>query len=279
MIRREEGADYLLIAQHDHALISGELASHVGNDRFAPPNPYEPVVAGVRLHDCGWPTHDDSPTINADGAPLDVFESTSDIAIKAWTASADRAAAKDAYGGLLTSLHVLSLSVMVIDQASEISNESWSLDNPATRFAIVKFQHKQIELQEQLRQKLGLRSDRHTANKQPREALQRSEDQLRSNLHLLQVMDSVSLALCCTVPPFPTTRELFTKPAGTGERLTLARDGNNLRVTPWPFDAAMIELQIASCRIPKRKYESDEDLRQTFANGSAEILTARVIPG
>ena len=79
-------------------------------------------------------------------------------------------AAKDPYAGLLTSLHVLALSVMVIDQAPETSNDSWSLENPATRFAVVKFQHKQIELQEQLRQKLGLRSDRHTANKQPREA-------------------------------------------------------------------------------------------------------------
>jgi hypothetical protein len=277
MIRREEGADYLLIAQHDHALIAGELASHVGNDRFAPPNPYEPVVAGVRLHDCGWPTHDDFPTINVDGAPLDVFESTSEIAIKAWTASAERAAAKDPYAGLLTSLHVLALSVMVIDQAPATSNDSWNLENPATRFAVVKFQHKQIELQEQLRQKLGLRSDRATATKQPRESLQRSEDQLRANLHLLQVMDAVSLAICCTAPPFLTTRELYTKPAGPGERLTLTRDGNNLRITPWPFDAEMIELQIACCRIPKRKYESDDDLREAFANGTAEILTSRVM--
>ena len=69
MIRREEGADYLLIAQHDHALIAGELASHVGNDRFAPPNPYEEVVAGVRLHEAASTRSPSTSTMHARQLP------------------------------------------------------------------------------------------------------------------------------------------------------------------------------------------------------------------
>lgn len=276
MIRRRHEGDILLIAQHDHALLAGELASHVGNDQFAPPNPYEQTVTGVRLHDCGWPTHDDSPTINDKGEPLDVFESPRDIAIKAWITSAERAAEKDAYAGLLTSLHVLALSVMALD--SSMAHESWSLDDPGARFAIVKFQHRQIEFQETLRQRLGLRTDKPTATKQPKESLQRGEDQLRSNFRLLQVMDMLSLGLCCTKPPVEQTMELHIKPGSDGHKLAMHRAGNDLHVAPWPFDEKEIELQIPVCRIPDKTYANDADFQHAFANCSAEIITSRVLP-
>src|SRR5687768_18404240 len=95
MIRRQQGDDWLLITQHDHALLAGELAEHFGNEYFARPEPREPALRGVRLHDCGWPLHDDQPTINKDGKPLDVFETTRDIALPVWRSSADQASAAD----------------------------------------------------------------------------------------------------------------------------------------------------------------------------------------
>ncbi len=274
MIRRHHDGDFILITQHDHALLAGELASHVGNEQFAPPNPYEQAVTGVRLHDCGWPTHDNSPTINDKGQPLDVFETPREIALKSWITSAERAAEKDSYAGLLTSLHVLALSVMALDSTLE----SWSLENPGARFDIVKFQHRQIEFQETLRQRLGLRTEKPTATKQPKESLQRAEDQLQSNVRLLQVMDLLSLGLCCTTPPVAQTMELHIKPGGDGVKLTMHRDGNNLRVAPWAFDEKEIELQIPICRIHSRTYANDADLQKAVADGSAEIITAWVIP-
>lgn len=277
MIRRQQENAWLLIAQHDHAVLAGELASHLGNDRFAPPNPYEQTVTGVRLHDCGWPVHDDSPTINDKGQPLDVFETPREIALKAWTTSAERAAEKDAYAGLLTSLHVLALSVMAID--SDATHPSWDLQDSTARNAIVKFQHRQIEFQEMLRHRLGIRTEKPTATKQPRESQQRGEDQIKSNFRLLQVMDLLSLGVCCTAPPFEQTPELYLKPAGDGERLTMRRAGADLHVSPWPFDVPDVELQVPVCRIPDRRYVNDEDLRQTYASGSAEIITAHVRPG
>src|SRR5213075_490790 len=101
MIRRDEQDAFLLISQHDHALISGELAEQFGNAVFARPQPAESVVRGVRLHDCGWPLHDNEPTLNPDGFPLYVFETPRDVALKVWTASSERAAAEDPYAGLL----------------------------------------------------------------------------------------------------------------------------------------------------------------------------------
>jgi hypothetical protein len=47
---------------------------------------------GIELHDCGWPLHDERPTLNEAGLPLDVFESPRAIALEVWQASAERAA-------------------------------------------------------------------------------------------------------------------------------------------------------------------------------------------
>src|SRR5207249_3009653 len=98
---------------------------------------------GISLHDCGWPLHDDQPTLSKDGFPLDVFESPRAIAIQCWTASVERAAARDPYAGLLVSLHVLNLSVFVSESAA--SGQSFNMDNPQDRFAMVKFQQREIE--------------------------------------------------------------------------------------------------------------------------------------
>src|SRR5687768_7604223 len=176
MIRRQQGDDWLLITQHDHALLAGELAEHFGNDRFAPPDPMESVLKGVRLHDSGWPLHDDNePTLNARGEPLDVFEVSRPIALKVWQASVDRAAAQDPYAGLLTSLHVLSLSVFATSE-TEFQHEKFDMDDTQTKFAVTKFQHHEIERQELLRSKLGLRTDRPTLHGGHKYSVQKPED-------------------------------------------------------------------------------------------------------
>src|SRR5687768_6526331 len=101
MIRRRVGNEFWLITQHDHALLSGELARHVGNKLFESRS--ESAIKGPALHDCGWPLHDDEPTLNSKHQPIDVFESTPEIALKVWQAGADRAVAEanDDYAALL----------------------------------------------------------------------------------------------------------------------------------------------------------------------------------
>jgi hypothetical protein len=273
MIRREEQGSFLLITQHDHALISGELAEHFGNELFAAPQPRKEAVRGVALHDCGWPLHDDEPTINPDGLPLHVFETSREIALKVWTASVERATTVDPYAGLLVSLHVLNLSVF----ASTLPQ--FSGENPPERFAMIKFQQKEIERQEKLRMQLGLRTDRPGHHKLPHDVTQKKEDLLTFNFRMLQAMDVISLAACCTTPPTSQTQDIIPQPGGAPQRLSLARNGNDVIVDPWPFNENVIELMIPVCRIPRKKYESDEDLRAATRAGSSEVLNSRVIPG
>src|SRR5689334_3534931 len=100
MIRRQVGREYWLITQDDHARVSGLLAQGLGNGRFSAPSS-DDAVLGIALHDCGWPIHDQSPTLNAQHQPIDVFESPRHIGLPVWEASATLAAERNAYAGLL----------------------------------------------------------------------------------------------------------------------------------------------------------------------------------
>lgn len=279
MIRREADGDFLLIAQHDHAALAGILAEHFGNDRFASPHPAASTIRGVAMHDSGWPLHDDQPTVNRSGQPSDVFETTRPVALKVWAASADRAAAADPYAGLLTSLHVLSLSVFATSETPEFAHEKFDMDNPQDRFAVIKFQQHEIARQEDLRGRLGLRTEKpmHHGGR-PHEGMQRAEDQLQFNFRLLQAMDAISLAACCTVPPMGRTQDLYFRPNADKVKLTLTRIQDDVLVDPWPFDSPSIDLEIPATRVPARAYGSDHELRAACASGSAEIIKARVVP-
>ena len=73
-----EGADgeLILIAQTDHAKVSGQCAAHWGNGTFARPEPNEAVVRAAMFHDSGWYDYEASPTIAPDtGRPLNSCKS------------------------------------------------------------------------------------------------------------------------------------------------------------------------------------------------------------
>ncbi|HEY8666580.1 MAG TPA: DUF3891 family protein, partial [Tepidisphaeraceae bacterium] len=191
MIRRETADEFWLITQHDHALLAGEVARHVGNGRFRRPDRFDEVIQGISLHDSGWPLHDDEPTLNAMHLPLDVFETPREVGLQVWRASADRAQQANPYAGLLTSLHALSLSFYATGP-SPFTNEKFDLSTPQAKFAINKFQHHEVQRQEALRAELGLRNDL------PRkfglsEAADPRERELVFHFRLLQAMDKISL--------------------------------------------------------------------------------------
>ncbi len=277
MIRRRAGNDFWLITQHDHALLSGELARHYGNRQFTPLAPAERVLTGIALHDCGWPLHDDAPTIDANGFPLDVFESTREIAIRVWTASAERTAEKDPYAGLLVSLHVLSLSAIASHPTPNA--ESFELKLPKQKFELNRFQHGEIERQERLRAQLGLSNDiarRMGLAENPRDP---REHLLTYDFRVLQAMDKLSLAICCTVVPNEHVEPLPKRPGTDGISLTARRPGNHtLNVNPWPFDVGQIEVTVPYRSVPAVRYASNAAFRSVYAAAKNETLTYVVRP-
>ncbi len=277
MIRRDAHNAFDLITQHDHARLSGHLARHFGNHQFALPTPLEPTLRGIELHDCGWPLHDDKPTLSPDGQPLHVFQTPPEIAVKVWSESAERAASADSYAGLLVSLHVLALSRLGSQPASD-GQPPAHRHSPQQVFAINKFQHAQIELQESLRHRLGMATDLPLRFGLAEESSDSRELELARNFHLLQAMDQLSLAVCCTAPPVRKSVGIPQKVGSIPVPLHLTLRGDDLLVDPWPFDVATI-----SCRIPFRRvlmhcYGNDVEFQDLYAAAPIQMLNFTVRP-
>ncbi len=266
MIRRDAGKDFLLITQNDHALLSAQLARHLGNDLFAPPTPRQSTLAAIALHDCGWSLHDDHPTLNAQKIPLDVFETPPHIVTQAWSASVDRAVAHDDYAGLLVSLHVLRLSDL-----STYPRAAHEL------FTLVKFQQRQIELQTLLRARLDLQTDLPLNLGLPAAGTSDAFDALRCAFKCLQAMDILSLMLCCTQLLFPTVPGILPRPKAAPLDLHLSRDADGaLCVVPWPFAEDELVLEIPCKCVAAQPYANDAAFQKDYAAAPADALSVRL---
>ncbi len=277
MIRHRRGGEFLLVAQHDHAMLSGEFASHIGNDSFARPHPFQQTVDGVALHDCGWPLHDERPTLNDKGQPLHVLESPMPIATKVWSESARRAAEKDPYTGLLVSLHVMALSF--IAQTNDPTPHERFRD-AKDLFDLNKFQHRQAELQEQLRRQAGLRTDLPLNKGLAKPGTDPAEDLLLFNYNLLKTCDRLSLDLCCSEPLFETIEEVFPRLGATPLTLRLRHAGESaMTVDPWPFDVDRLDREVPCRRIPATPFPSEAEFRRVFEQAPHDMLRVRLSPG
>ena len=267
MIRRALGDQFLLFAQHDHAQLSGQLALHYGNRNFTKPQPLEATLRAVALHDCGWPLHDEAPTLNKDGLPLDVFETPLDVAINVWQAGVERVADQDVYTQLLVSLHVLGLSGFAAARQHDRREQ----------FELNKFQHRQIEKQVELRRQLGLATDVPLKLGLAVRSDIEPEENLRRNHNIVQIMDRISLGLCCTDLVFEKIESIVPRPGASALTLNFTRsDDFALRVQPWPFDQEQIELAIDCRAVPAAKYESVEEFRKAWADAEPMRLEMTV---
>jgi hypothetical protein len=266
MIRRQVAQEYWLITQHDHAMLAGALARKLG--QTPPPPTGESAILGIELHDCGWPGHDDQPTLNKRRAPTDVFETGRQVALAVWLRSVEIAVERDPYAGLLVSLHVLALSNYATQQRI-LGTRSWDLKDARTRFEVNVFQHRIIEIQEGLRTRLGLRTDRPLKGGLAIDPSDPAEAGLVSDFHWLQAMDMMSLAICCTKPPFRGHPD---------KRLTWQREGINLTVAPWPFDEPEVKLEVPFRRIPARPYTDPTELHEAIAATDLERFTVAILP-
>jgi hypothetical protein len=274
MIRREVGDEYWLIAQNDHAILSGQLAEQFGGPGIQSPN--KSAITGIAMHDAGWPLHDDAPTINNDHIPIDVFESRREVALKVWTASAQRAADVDPYAGLLVSLHSLSLSIFASTQTS-FKHEKVDMSDPRTRFDMNKFQHRQIELQEKLRAQLGMHTDLPLRNGLAEESDDPREKQLIFDFRLLQALDKISLGICCTKPPFAKIEPLL---LNAGEQPTALKADrptpDELFLEPWCFHPREISLRVPYKAVSAKRYESEAAFHEAYHSADTRRFSVTI---
>ena len=268
MIRRHLADRFLLFTQHDHALLSGALAAHYGNARFAPPDPRDETITAVSLHDCGWPLHDDHPTQNKDRFPTDVFESSIQIATRVWSATTDRvAASQPPYTQLLVSLHVLGLSGFA----------SSHVHTRHDMFELNKFQQREVERQEALRKQLGLSTHIPLRLGLADKSTDAQEERLKRSHFILQTMDRISLALLGTTVLFPRIDNIVPRPGASVVGISFARTGEfDLKVDPWPFDRPQLSFPIPCRSLPARAFRDAFEFAQAYADAPVETRQVTV---
>jgi len=268
IVRRREDT-LVLVAQLDHAALSGTFARHWGNGQFARPEPLEPVVLAAARHDEGWREHDAQPLYDAAGQAPTHFR-TIDVRthIPFYRDGIERIVALDPYAGLLVSMHGSGIYQGRYG-AGPIRMRTQTDD---VRTLMDAFVAEQEALQAALKRRLWSGSGR-------RRLFERT---VWAHYELLQVWDLLSLFICLDRDHTPVQHIGPATTAPDGEDLTLhvTSDGDEIvRIDPWPFDRAAIEAVVPARSIPAQPYESQRALRQALdASGDASIR-CRVVPG
>jgi hypothetical protein len=109
MIIYERNDCFTMVKQHDHALVSGELAQHWKDDYFFGLEKKNEVVLAVREHDRGWIHLDSTPLWNEKNQrPYSFEDYPYDPKITSYKNGIDEVEKMNKYAGLLCSLHFSS---------------------------------------------------------------------------------------------------------------------------------------------------------------------------
>jgi len=254
IVRDGPDGSLILIAQTDHAKLSGQCAAHWGNGDFARPQPYEAVVRAAMFHDSGWYDYEASPSVAPEtGRPLNFMQVTwGKPQRRAFEWAIDWMTRIDPYSGLLVSKHRTGLQrgrygkvahpKFFNTQNLPEDNEDFLARNEAAQA-------------EQLRNY--------------------NETEFWTNYQLLQAFDLVSLFLCNKdivddyIEPVPTSYNSKSQPV----RLTLKTiEANRIAVDPFPFDLSPLRVQLIRRRIDRNSFPDQASFREAYFKTTPEAV-------
>lgn len=239
MIRRlHNNREFWLFPQAENARVAAELARVAGGPNLVAPAHRASLERALALHEAGWELTDAAPTLNAQKLPADALDSHWSISLAAWTRAVQavrEAHPDDLVAQLLVSIHGLQQSYDVGKPTERASR--FDPQEMRKYFEANKFQHREIELQEQIRQTLGLAID------QPRRLglatdvlLDPREKSLTNDYRWMQMLDLIALSLFATdVVAAPVGPIYDAKGQFVSFRLSRV-DAFTMTVSPWCFD-------------------------------------------
>lgn len=247
MIRRNDGNDWLLISQIEHARLAAEIAEFWNGEAVTALPFRDELLPAIRHHDDGWEEWEQSPAIDPEtGKPRDFMEMPTPVAVEIWTRSIERCQAMTPQAGLWVSGHFCYLAERALEHRVKESNTEESA-------VLQRFLDLQSELQS------GCLLDL---------AESMTAEQIESGFRHIQFFDRISLWICGAARE---KRVQLTTPFGESIELTPI-DAKTIVVTP-PALSADVELVVPVCRIPSRRYADDRDLQSTIADANTERLT------
>jgi hypothetical protein len=274
MIITRRNGSLFLVDQNEHARLARDLCEHWGNERFAAPSPRDGALVAASLHDEGWRAADEEVRFNAEaGRPLHFLEIDIADHIAFYRRGVEAAIARDAYGGLLVSMHWTGLY-----------RSRWGAQDGAIFVQedtpVARLQNQCVAAEEQ----------RWIELKRPLVVGRRRSDfeaELWHNYELLQAHDVLSLYVCTGVfrpaddervavtstlkalDQTPGARVIAAVPPRTGSdrvdlRLTPVEAGV-VTVDPYPFDEDALRVSAIARVIPDLQYASAQDARAAVA--------------
>jgi hypothetical protein len=229
--RQKQCADsWWLVAQPDHAELSGDLAANFVSPRFPQVDPQ--MAKAISVHDSGWAIFPPEanplsrPMMVDDGKPRSFIEFAPQDFLRAWKGSIQRAESVCAAGGVVVSRHFCALAQVRLKE---------NMDDPAERQLILEFLAREAERQQRLSAESGIS--------------QRQSDDL---LAVLQFCDLLSLYLCCGASEAVEFPQRFA--AGP---VRLERQAELYVLSPSPFQKDSGPLRTLSLGVAARKYPAE----------------------
>ncbi len=226
-----------LIAQPDHAGLSGDLAANFISPRF--PKIDADIAKAIAFHDAGWAMFppeaqpDLPPMISDDFKPRSFIEFPPQDFLRAWTASIDRGESICAAGGVMVSRHFAALAQFRLKE---------QIDVEADQRLVRDFVDHELARQQRLSAKAGLTAD--------------DADGL---LKVLQFCDVLSLYLCCGADEDVEFPQRF-----NGEPVRLTRVDDLCVLTPSPFQTDAQHPRTVSLGVAARSYPSRDPKTTTL---------------
>jgi hypothetical protein len=204
-----DAQQYLLIAQPDHARLSGELAALFRASIL--PEVTQSIARAIAAHDDGWARrfaferdlHGDPPRTNT-GRPQHFMQVPVEESLAAWTGSIKAAGEVSRLGEYMVSAHFSRIG------RSRIQME---VDTPDDLRHLEGFVHEEEEWQAKHETEIGL-----------------PKEQLSEYVDLLQFCDLLSLYLCCGTTQAAEFPQQF-----KGERISIRYDDGVYYTSPSLF--------------------------------------------
>lgn len=200
MIVREESGSFVLVKQHDHALVSGEFARRWREE----PRPYESALFAITNHDVAWQKLDERVLWDEEtGKPYSFVTYPAEAKLQAYGEGLDLLESQNLYAACLCSMHYAT-----IVQGSGGEAEQRFVEAETARQQRLEGGMSAMEL-----------------------------ENLEHNLYFLKLCDGLSLFICLNrpgayenPPPYPGGLEL-----GGARFEPIWEDRDTLRLEPNPF--------------------------------------------
>lgn len=288
LIRRRDDR-LLLFQQVDHGTLTGEFVDLWGNERFAAPEPLEPLRIAATYHDEGWRLRDDALPFNAEeGRPASFSEIEMEDHIPLYQRGVDAVFERDIYAGLIVSMHWTGL------YRGRWGLQPMRIQWGEERTPIEQIQDDAIIAQEQ--RWIGVK--RELTN-----GVFRSEFEINAwhNYDLMQAFDLLSIFACMNdLTPVPadaepellgmTLRSIDQAPGARripnvaaragGERVDLilrAVEPGVATVDPYPFKDDAVDLSVAATTIPDKRYANGDEARAAVEAGERVTVSCRLV--